>query len=173
MMMATTRLFLKLFYYSYLLQLLLSAVVVVVVVDSQPIEFCGDNACRIPLADSCADMKANNDFFGLCCYMEDIVGTGGCRIIVTASGNCAWSPKCGSCPPNGKCNIDHQTTNTDPCPTDKYNVLANPSPPAPCPTPATTQPPAPSPTTSSSSAGLSSLGLSLTSVAASSLLVVL
>ena len=94
------------------------------------LQFCDDRPCIIPLAESCRSLKRNNNFFGSCCFLEDIVGTGGCRVSVYGAGNCAWWPKCGQCTDSDKfgCGIDYQTKNAEACPVDRFNVLNKPQP---------------------------------------------
>ena len=103
------------------------------------VEFCGvEKECRIPINDeSCKQLSIRYNFFGSCCHLQDIPGTGGCRIVVTASGNCGWTPKCSNtkCKESTKCNIEFQTKNTEECGSDRYNVLSQvQEPPKPCPT---------------------------------------
>jgi hypothetical protein len=90
---------------------------------AQKIQFCGDAECRIPLAESCSGLKSNHEFFGSCCHLEDIVGTGGCRVTVW-NGNCAWARKCGECNQEAEgCNIEYRTASTQQCETDRFRVL--------------------------------------------------
>ena len=122
------------------------------------VEFCGvEKACRIPINDeSCKQLQLRYNFFGSCCHLEEVPGTGGCRVIVTAGGNCGWTPKCSNtvCKESTKCNIEFQTQNTEVCGVDNYNVLSQvQEPPKPCPTeapelPEPTEPPAKSGSTS-------------------------
>ena len=140
---------------SILMMLLLIVVLQLHTVTCQPLEYCDDKPCRIPVnSQSCAQLKKNNDFLGTCCHLQDIQGTGGCRVVVSGPGaTCGWTPKCpGTCPTGSGCNIQYQTASTEECGSDRYNVLTNPSGPITCESPeAEASEPAPSPTSQSSS----------------------
>jgi hypothetical protein len=85
--------------------------------------YCGFTPCIVPLALSCEELVADYDFQGSCCSLEDIPGTGGCRVRVAGKGNCAWTPKCGLCDPANKCNEEQKTDSEDVCEESIYDPL--------------------------------------------------
>ena len=133
----------------FLLLLLLS---IVQQVNSQAgsanVQFCGDDkSCRIAFTESCAQLKRNNIFIGNCCHLEEIVGTGGCRLIVNGrNGICGFTPRCGPCDPAKGCNVEYQTGINEECPNDRFEVLAGNDNDEPCPTEAPDEDDAPAPT---------------------------
>jgi len=83
--------------------------------------FCGSAPCIVDMAISCQALVEEYDFQGSCCAMEDIPAIRGCRIEVSAAGNCFWTPRCGECDLSAKCNFVYSTTASTACPTSKYD----------------------------------------------------
>ena len=105
-------------------------------------------ACQIPFAETCKTVISDYKFSGTCCSLADNTTTGGCQLTITGSTGtstayCDYVLKNATCPPNASSCLDQdyyiQATGLQPCPPDKYNVLAH----APTRTPVIT--PAPTP----------------------------
>ena len=95
----------------------------------QPTELvsCIDRPCIVPLAIPCEELVQKMIFLGSCCYLEDVVPTGGCRVSVFGQGNCLWVPRCENdafCESSGQCFTEFRTNSVDACPTDTYEVLS-------------------------------------------------
>ena len=97
------------------------------VAQAPEVVFCGTKPCFVPLAIPCRVMARDFNFQGSCCSLEDIAGTGGCRITIAGGGNCAWTPKCGECTGASSCNKIYETDSTEACKVTRYSVVPAPT----------------------------------------------
>jgi hypothetical protein len=90
--------------------------------------YCGFEPCIIPLRFSCEKMIEDYIFQGSCCSMETVNETLGCRLTVSARGNCFWYPKCGECDlmdDELQCNTIFSTDAESECPESEFDPVAN------------------------------------------------